>query len=78
MSMQFTKVLPQLPLLIDAEVLLIPEEHNTPRCNQPSEIVLLRICEVRQVHAVNLSPDLGVVVEDVGGRGEEVLEVRVA
>ena len=40
MLVELTKVLAKLPLLVDAEVLLIPEEHHTTRSNQSGKVVL--------------------------------------
>ena len=75
--MQGPKVLTKSALLLDAEVLLVAEEDDTPRSNEPCEVVFLEVGEVGQVHAVDLCTDFGVVVEDFSSRRQQVLEVDI-
>jgi hypothetical protein len=75
---QGPKVLTKSALLLDAEVLLIAEEDDTSRSNEPCEVILLEVGEVGQVYAMDLCSNLGVVVEDFGSRCQQVLEVDIA
>lgn len=77
MLVQLSKVLSKLTLLVDAEVLLVAEEDDTPGGDQPGEIVLLKVGQVGKVNTVDFSADFGVVVEHICGIGEEVLELGV-
>lgn len=64
MLMQRPKISPQLPLLVDIKILLVPEKHNSPRCYQSCNIIFLRIAKVGEIDAFNFSTDFGVVVAD--------------
>jgi hypothetical protein len=68
----------KLTLSVDVQVLLVAEEDNTTVGDQTSEIVLLGIGDLGQIDTVDLSTDLGVVVEDIRGIGQEVAEVLIA
>lgn len=78
MLVQFAKVLAQFALLLDPEVLLIAEEDNTTRSDEPGEIVLLCIGQVGKVDARNFSADLGTVVADAARCTKQFLEIWVA
>lgn len=78
MLVQLAKVLTELSLLVDAQVFLVSEEYHAPCGDEASKVILLQVGEVGEVDAVDFSADLGVVIEDVGGGGEEMFEVGVA
>lgn len=78
MLVKLAEVLAQCSLLFDAEVLLVSEEYNASRGNQAGKVILLCISQVGEINTVDLSADLGVVVKDIGGRVEKVLECWVA
>jgi hypothetical protein len=77
MLVKLPKVPAQLTLLLDIEILLVSEEYDTSRGNQAREIVLLSISKVGEVNAMNLGADFRVIVKDVCGSAEEILEGRV-
>lgn len=60
-DMQPTKILAKLLLLLGANILkvLVPEDDNTPLSNQQRKLILLRIRELRELQATNLSADAG-------------------
>jgi hypothetical protein len=62
---ELAKVLSKSALLLNAKVLLITEKDNASCSNQSCKVVLLRICELGQVHAVHFCADLWIVVKDV-------------
>jgi hypothetical protein len=78
MTVQLPEVLAQCPLLVNAEVLLVPEEDDTTCSNQAGKVVLLQIGEVGEINPVDLCADFRVIIEDIGGGREQVLEVRIA
>lgn len=76
--MKGSKVLAELTLGLNVEVVLATEEDDTTKGNQTGDVILLGICEVGEVDTVNLSSDLWVIVIDIGSNGAQVLELRVA
>lgn len=76
MLVKFAVVFAKLTLSINVEVLLIPEEDD-PRRNKARQVILLRIGELSEVHTMDFGANFGVTIEDVGGIGEEVTELRI-
>ena len=74
---QLAKVLDQGPLGFDVEIVLAAKEDHSSGGDESGQIVLLRVREPGQADPVNLRANLGVVVEDVCCRLEQVLELRV-
>ena len=77
MLVELSEVLPKLALCIDVKICLISEEHHTPSSDQPGQLVFLGITEFSEVDPMNLGPNLGIVVENVGSIGKEIVELRV-
>lgn len=77
MLMQFPEIFGKLALSINVKICLVAEEYHSSGCNEPSQVVLLCIGKLGKVDAMDLSANLGVVIEDVGSIGKEVTEVRV-
>ena len=62
---QFAKVLPQFTLSVYVEVGLVAEENDAPHRDETSKVILLGICELGEVHAVDFGANFRVVVENV-------------
>jgi hypothetical protein len=71
MPMQRTKVLSQLPLSLDVEILLIAEEDNSSCCYQSCNIIFLCRGEGSKVDACDFCADSGVEIADGGCSGGE-------
>jgi len=77
MLVKLAKVIVQLTLSIDVKVGLVAEEYHSSGCNEPCQIILLRIGKPGQVDTIDLRTNLGVVIEYIGGIGKEVAELRI-
>lgn len=77
MPVEFAKVGSEMTLSIDVEVGLTAEEHDAPDRDEASQIILLGVRESCQINAMDLGAKLGIVVDDVGRRGEQISEVRI-
>ena len=78
MLVQFAKITHQLTVSLNVQVILTTEEDDATRCHEAGQIILLSVCESRQVKTVDFRANLGVVVEDVGRRVEQVEELSMS
>lgn len=78
MPMKFAEVGSETTLSIDVEVSLTAEEYDASDRDEASQIILLGVRESCQINAMDLGAKLGITVDDVGCRGEQVSEVRIA
>lgn len=78
MLVQRAEVATKFTLSVDIEVVLVTEEDHTTDSNQPGKVVLLEIRELRQAYSMYLRAYFWVVVENVCGGGEQVVELRVS
>lgn len=76
--MKVSEVAAQISLSIDIEVLLITDEDNAAVGYETSEIVLLGLCKLAEIDAVDFCANLGVVVKNRSGVLEQVAELGVA
>ena len=77
MLVKSAKVLTELALSLDIKIDLVTEEYDSASCNQPCEIVLLCVGELGKVDSMDFSSNLWVVIENIGGRTKEILELWV-
>ena len=77
MLVKFAVVFAKLTLSVNVEVLLIPEEDDPSGRNKARQVILLRIGELSEVHTMDFGANFGVAIEDIGGIGEEVTELRI-
>lgn len=77
MPVKFAEVGSETTLSIDVEVGLTTEEYDASDRDEASQIILLGVREPCQINPMDLGAKLGIIVHDVGCRGEQVSEVRI-
>ena len=75
---RFTEISAQIPLCLNVKVILLTEEDHTSNGNQASKIILLCVRKVGQAKSMNLSSDLGRIIEDGGRIVKQVAEFPVS
>jgi hypothetical protein len=77
MLMKFAVVFAKMTLSVNVEAFLITEEDDPSGRNETRQVIFLRIGELGEVHAMDFCANFGVVIEDIGGIGEEVTKLRI-